>query len=450
MRHKNSLMKPITLLCILLLTLFILGCNGGGGSDSNDSTQINVTANKTEGIAPLTVSFDISGIDEADINSIYWEFGDGTAQSSSYLSDDYDASHTYTTAGPFTVTAYVSTWSDGTYTGLARVKVFPDVNLVVSSFAIDDQIGTETSSCDPEGETISAIIQNVGDMSLEGTGNIRVAYYLSEDEMITVDDIYIGDTTIVVGDYFIQGEVPFGFELLSPLENYQYIHKIYVKCNIPSRHDYYVGAIVDYLDQYHWYDFPRLTDTEEIFYPCPLFDPAECNSIIWETNENDNSRVLLGHKVTVNNGVCVDDAYEESNDDSSNTQNQIFPGDTQPHNFCYDNADWVKFDAIKGNVYGIYTSIIGSEVDTQLILYDRDGNSILLFQDNEGDYPTVDLGDGWPVKANSEIVWEAEFSGTYFIKVRSTTCDEDIDPHCLISPDGVGLNTEYTITLEEY
>ena len=107
-----------------------------------------------------------------------------------------------------------------------------------------------------------------------------------------------------------------------------------------------------------------------------------------------------------------------------------------------------------------------SEVDTQLFLYDRDATSILLFQDNIGDEPsdiaTVDLLEGWPVRTpDSEIVWEAEFTGTYYIKVRTTTCDEDLDEHCNdvdvppedprynTSPDGVGLNTEYTISLEE-
>jgi hypothetical protein len=61
-----------------------------------------------------------------------------------------------------------------------------------------------------------------------------------------------------------------------------------------------------------------------------------------------------------------------------------------------------------------------------------------------------DLYKGWPVITESEIVWESEFSVYYFIKVRTTTCDEDLDSHCYGSPDGVGLSTDYTITLEEY
>ena len=153
------------------------------------------------------------------------------------------------------------------------------------------------------------------------------------------------------------------------------------------------------------------------------------------------------------------------------------PGQSQSHNFCHDNSDWLSFDAVQGSVYKISTTTIGAEVDTQLILYDRDGNSIILFHDNIGndddDQPgvpnacppnqtndTVDLECGWPEFPRSEIVWEAEASGTFFIKVRTTSCDEDKDQWCetldpspfspegIGSPDGVGLDTQYSILLE--
>ena len=461
MMYKNDLLKTIGLSCVLLLTLFITGCND---DDDNDSTEVTVTASRTEGIAPVTVSFDVQGIDDADINSISWDFGDGTGASTSYLSDSYDVSHTYTTTGTHTVTAIVYAWGGGVYTGLSRVIVIPDVNLVVSSFAIDP----EFTPCDIE--TVSAIIQNIGVMDLAGAGDLHVGYYLSTDETITVDDIYIGDTTIIVGDYFLQSEVPFGFELLSPSENYQYVHQLSTKCNIPGG-TYYAGAFVDYLDEYHWYTFPRATDTDEYVFPKP--------SVVWESNEDDNIRVLPAFAVTVPNDECFDDIYDIKGDDDSATATLILPGESQQHNFCFDNSDWLKFDAIQGRVYGISTKtdhqVVGgvnlspTEADTQLILYDRDASSILLFEDNKRvfectDIHTVDLESGWPVcDPDSEIVWEAEFSGTYFIKVRTTTCDEDepFDPHCngvspedLIisntSPDGVGLNTDYTVTFEEF
>jgi len=77
----------------------------------------------------------------------------------------------------------------------------------------------------------------------------------------------------------------------------------------------------------------------------------------------------------------------------------------------------------------------------------------------EDETRTVDLESGFPPNPASEIVWEAQVTGTYFIKVRTTTCDEDKDPFCETkdpslspegfgSPDGVGLDTGYSITLQ--
>ena len=334
-----------------------------------------------------------------------------------------------------------------------------NVNLIVSSFAID----TEVTPGD--WETVSAIIQNIGTDPLEGSGHIDIGYYLSTDNVITVDDIYIGDTSVAIGDSFTQSDVSFGFESLSPGENYQYDHQLAVKGNVAPG-TYFAGAIVDYIDEYDWYTFPRATDSKEFAFPVHV--------TVAETNETDNVRLLLAHQVTVNAPVCAEDAFEPDN--SSATATPISVGQTHVHNFCRDNSDWLQFDAIQGNVYKISTEVLGLETDTQLILYDRDGSSILLFHDNIGnddddetsppsdcpprqDNDTVDLECGWPAIPRSEIVWETQATGTYFIKVRTTTCDEDKDKFCETltfafspegfgSPDGVGLDTEYSVTLQ--
>ena len=167
---------------------------------------------------------------------------------------------------------------------------------------------------------------------------------------------------------------------------------------------------------------------------------------VYKTDEEDNAKLLTVYQVSVAAAQCTDDQFE--NDDSSATATPITVGATQAHNFCYDNSDWLQFDAVQGGVYEITTSNLGSETDTQLILYDTDASSILLFHDNIGDSETVDLESDFPLNPESEIVWEAPASGTYFIKVRTTACDEDEDPYCSSSPDGVGANTEYSITLQ--
>lgn len=478
---------------LLPLALYLAGCDGDSTA-ADTSAIVRIIRSGTEGVAPFAVTF-FPEVENARIFSVAWDFGDGTLGSSIGTNP---ISHTYFEPGVYTVTAFFD--ADRVSVELAEysseITVLltdpgvggggggggddedPNVNLVITSFAIDN----ETT---PGGfETVSAIIQNLGPGSLGGeetSGLISVGYYLSEDDEITIDDILIGDTNILIGTSFSQDDVDFGTQELSTLQNFQYDHQLAVKGNVAPG-TYYAGAIVDIFDEYDWYDFPRSTDTTEYMSPQHIRVP--------ETNEDDNVRVLEALQVTVVNNACTDDIYE--GDDSSATATLITVGTSQAHNFCRDNADWWQFDAVEGNVYKIATSLLGTEADTQLILYDRDAESILLFDDNAangsddinpdglstyttpcGELYTVDFECGWPidpalpanalggvVSARSEIVWEAHQTGRYFVKARLTQCDEDKDLHCgrdaispvgLVvlntSPDGVGLNTEYTFTL---
>jgi len=399
---------------------------------------VTIQSSETEGIGPLDVTFDVSGAG-IEIFGATWDFGDGetaeTAGSASIL-------HTFLNGGEYTVFASVRSNLVSTRFDVPTITVIvlPNVNLIVSSFAIDTEVT-------PGGlETVSAIIQNIGTDTLEFVGPgglIRVGYYLSTDDTITVDDIFIGDTSILLGNFFSPGDfdITSSVQSLSPGGSYQYDHQLAVKNNIPGG-TYFAGAIVDYIDEFDWYTFPRATDTEEFNFPVRV--------TISESNENDNVRVLTAHQVTVAGPACVDDMFEP--DDSSAAARAIMVGVTQTHNFCFDNSDWLQFDAVQGSVYKITTSSLGAETDTQLILYDLDGSSILLFHDNGGTpneiTETLDLESGFPLIPASEIVWETQVTGTYFIKVRTTACDEDLDNHCMFSPDGVGLATEYNITLQ--
>ena len=454
MSGNHSFVKCIKFLCLFQLSIFLISCDGDPLSD------VTVTASVDEGLIPLTVTFDVHG-PSIIISGAMWNFGDGEeAQTFRKLS----ISHTFVNPGEVIVLVEVIARDSSSENFQFQIPItvlsdtelpdteLPDVNLIVSSFAID----TEVTPGD--WETVSAIIQNIGTDTFTAEGipsaivHIDVGYYLSTDDIITVDDIFIGDTSIHIGAFFTQSDIPFGVQSLAPGENYQYDHQLAVKGNVPAG-TYFAGAIVDYIDEFHWYTFPRSTDTLEFTFPSHVVVP--------ETDEGDNVRLLTAHQVAVTAParVCVDDLFEA--DDDVATATLITVGDTQVHNFCFDNSDWLQFDAVQGNVYKITTFSLDAETDTQLILYDTDGSSILLFHDNIGNDAeltrTVDLDKDFPPNPKSEIVWEAQVTGTYFIKVRTTACDEDLDPHCapnlslnlpLGSPDGVGLDTGYSITLQ--
>ena len=441
MSDNYSFLKYINLLCAIQLSIFLVSCGDGDGT----LPPVTVTASETEGFNPLSVTFYVSGPSSL-ISGATWFLPDETVHTFGTES----LTHIFVNPGEVIVHVSVNARdpSSDDYEFEIPLTVLPNVNLVVSSFAIDDEVT-------PGGlETISAIIQNIGADTFTDAGldtviaHINVGYYLSTDDIITIDDIFIGDTAIFIGESFTESDVPFNFQSLAPGENYQYDHQLAVKGNVPAG-TYFAGAIVDFVDEFHWYDFPSSTDTIEFPFPSHV--------VVTESNEEDNFRLLTAHQVAVAASACPEDLYEPDNSIAIATP--IAVGQVQVHNFCHDNSDWLQFDAIQGNVYKITTFSLATEADTQLILYDTDGSSILLFHDNVGNTNTVDLEKNFPPDPTSEIVWEAQATGTYFIKVRVTTCDEDKDPFCetltpslspegIGSPDGVGLDTGYSITLQ--
>lgn len=70
------------------------------------------------------------------------------------------------------------------------------------------------------------------------------------------------------------------------------------------------------------------------------------------------------------------------------------------------DADYFLFTAVAGRTYRLLTSHLSSGMDTVLYLFDSDGRSILLVDDDSG-------ADG-----GSEIAWTAPRDGVYFAMVR--------------------------------
>lgn len=359
MSNDYPFIKFIHFLCWISLAVLLVGCDSDGG---DTSSTVTITPSVVNGIAPLDVIFNVSGANV--LTGLNWDYGDGDTEETIGSSP---VLHTFGTPGEFIVSVrggtidvfspapqfeiLITVLPDPTLGPSGINPDLQDVNLVITSFAIDTELTPGSF------ETVSAIIQNIGSGNIVGSGHIDVGYFLSTDNEITVDDIYIGDTSIVIGDSFTQSDVNFGFGSLGPGENYQYDHPLAVKGNVPGG-TYFAGAIVDYIDEYDWYTFPRSSDSLEFESPIHV--------VVAETNEEDNVRLLPAHQVTVTAPACTDDAFEPDN--SSPTANAINVGDTQMHNFCHDNSDWLQFDAVQGSVYKITTSALAAEADTQLIL----------------------------------------------------------------------------------
>ncbi len=142
--------------------------------------------------------------------------------------------------------------------------------------------------------------------------------------------------------------------------------------------------------------------------------------IVWTATSNDPLLVRVTHYSNSTSGNCTSydlsvtgtagipiDAYEPDDIPAQSRAIMIGSG-AQAHNFhTASDVDWVYFDAVAGTTYTLYTSNLGSNVDTYLWLYNSSG-TLLVSND---DY----LYMSWA----SQIIWTAPATGRYYAAVNA-------------------------------
>ncbi len=111
-----------------------------------------------------------------------------------------------------------------------------------------------------------------------------------------------------------------------------------------------------------------------------------------------------GSSTTYTSPSLTPDTYEQ--DDSAATAKTITVNATQNRNHFDDGTDWIKFTANGGYQYTITTFNLGAWADTTLTLYDSNQN-------------WLDYNDDYSAGLESQIVWTAPTSGTYYINAGS-------------------------------
>ncbi len=112
----------------------------------------------------------------------------------------------------------------------------------------------------------------------------------------------------------------------------------------------------------------------------------------------------------VDMGLAAEEDQYEDDDTPDQAPLVQLPCSQPGRNFWEDSGDsaqdWVKFSAVSGAVYTIYTCDLSGGCDTVLELYDADGQ-LVASDDDGGDEPLA-----------SRILWTCPESGTYWLLVR--------------------------------
>jgi hypothetical protein len=97
----------------------------------------------------------------------------------------------------------------------------------------------------------------------------------------------------------------------------------------------------------------------------------------------------------------------------------------QTHSFHQQNdRDFVRLDVRKGVRLNISTTDLASNVDTTLLLYERDGVTQLAYNDDD------------PATAPaSRLIWIAPETGSYYLQIAS------------FNPDGIGCHATYNLVI---
>jgi uncharacterized repeat protein (TIGR01451 family) len=158
------------------------------------------------------------------------------------------------------------------------------------------------------------------------------------------------------------------------------------------------------------------TDPEYYFSTTP-------NTVTVDVELNNGYQVNYGD-VRADMARCPADAFEE--DDANNQAKDLSVGVVQKHDFCDDAVDWTKISVKTGRTYTITTSSWGQRADTHLALFDMDGQTLLIAND---DY-------AGSVDHSSRLIWKATDTGEFFIRTTNRAALE-------------GFHTEYNIWVDE-
>ena len=161
----------------LMLVMFLVGCNGNGGSTPpitlNQSPTASFTATPTSGVAPLEVFFNGSSSSDSDgsIISYQWDFKDGATGSGQTIN------HTFSSTGSYNIRLTITDNEGATDSTTKTITVTETPSSsVIHSLSADQSTITEGESATLSWEVTNAtsvsLDQEIGTVALSGSTSI--------------------------------------------------------------------------------------------------------------------------------------------------------------------------------------------------------------------------------------------------------------------------------------
>jgi PKD repeat protein len=208
----------MALVCPLMIVMFSSGCKRENnnfigfvnGSEAQPAVPVaSFSVDVTDGPAPQEVVFQNES--EGEVETVAWDFGDGT------VSDELNPVHIYSAPGDYTVTFTVSGPGGEdqiSHENLIRIRV-PQVDMAVTDL-IAESFRVRAGSY----VEFTAMLENLG---INNAQNCRIQLFLSPDSILSDDDmeVYDGIVENIPAGETIQVSLASQISSLTPVGHYR-------------------------------------------------------------------------------------------------------------------------------------------------------------------------------------------------------------------------------------
>ena len=398
----------------LMLVMFLVGCNGNGGSTPpitlNQSPIASFTANPTSGVAPLGVSFNASNSSDSDgsIISYAWDFKDGSTGNGQSIN------HTFSSIGSYNVLLTVTDDKGATDSTTEEIEVIGGTIAggIISSnttwtIANSPYIIINEDLQIAQGATLSiseGVIVKFGEgRKLKVAGALKVEG--SPDSPVTLTSI--NDVDYWSGIDFLD---------ISDITNSSFKNAIIENANIAILLGP-VGADLNFVGNVFRNNWQAIRG-------------SSCENATFEGNTFlDNDQALALYKGSINSNLIVKNNLFINNWNATRGkyQNTIFENNTFSNNYTvfdegFTAENWIQNNIFENNdeVFGCY-SMHTVSISIQTYIHNNNfiDNSFVVRAPEIGDIGLTNISNNWWGTTDTNIIEDCIIDGKDDVELQS-------------------------------